>query len=224
MDGDTHRIETVMLRYLTAGESHGEALIGIVEGMPSGLPLTGDIINHHLARHWLGFGRGGRAKFEQDQIHIYSGVRFSKTIAGPIAMRLDNVAYTCDRNGWPEVMAIHEDGKGIERITLPFKTGAFESIRDWDQGKLQPIFINVTGVNGHTVQDVEGRTTISQASGEQRSTFIGHTLYLASFRRLDIEVRVGALLVIFGMDRREISHTAKEAIQKLSRNNPSNTG
>ena len=55
-----------MLRYLTAGESHGEALIGIVEGMPAGVPLTAEIINHQLARRWLGFGRGGRAKFEQD--------------------------------------------------------------------------------------------------------------------------------------------------------------
>ena len=122
------------------------------------------------------------------------------------------------------VLVFPEGTTGDGKTLLPFKTGAFESIRDWDQGKLQPIFINVTSVNGHTVQNVEGRTTISQASGEQRSTFIGHTLYLASFRRLDIEVRVGPLLAISGMDRREISHTAKEAIQKLSRNNPSNRG
>ena len=64
-----------MIRYLTAGESHGEALIGIVEGVPAGLPLTAAEINHHLARRWLGFGRGGRAKFERDKVHIYSGVR-----------------------------------------------------------------------------------------------------------------------------------------------------
>lgn len=108
-----------MLRYLTAGESHGEALIGVVEGMPAGVPLTAADINRHLARRWLGFGRGGRAKFERDRIHIYSGVRFSHTIASPISMRLDNTAYTKDRSGWPEVMAVGGTGEGAEKITLP---------------------------------------------------------------------------------------------------------
>lgn len=108
-----------MIRYLTAGESHGEALLGIVEGMPAGVPLTAAEINHHLARRWLGFGRGGRAKFERDQVHIYSGVRFAKTIASPIALRLDNEAYTRDRSGWPTVMAVEGSGEGIEKVTLP---------------------------------------------------------------------------------------------------------
>ena len=108
-----------MLRYLTAGESHGEALIGIVEGMPAGVPLTAADIDGHLARRWLGFGRGGRAKIERDRIHIYSGVRFGKTIAGPIAMRLDNAAYTKDRSRWPDVMAIEGSGEDIPPVTLP---------------------------------------------------------------------------------------------------------
>ena len=108
-----------MIRYLTAGESHGEALVGIVEGIPAGVPLLADDINTHLARRWLGFGRGGRAKFEKDLVHIYSGVRFSKTMGGPIALRLDNEAYQKDKSGWPEVMALEGTGDGVERITLP---------------------------------------------------------------------------------------------------------
>ena len=108
-----------MLRYLTAGESHGEALIGIVEGMPSGVPILASEIDAQLARRWLGFGRGGRAKFETDLVHIYSGIRFSKTMGGPVALRLDNAAYTKDKSGWPEVMAIDGSGEGIEKITLP---------------------------------------------------------------------------------------------------------
>ena len=108
-----------MLRYLTAGESHGEALIGIVEGMPAGVPLTAEDINRHLARRWLGFGRGGRAKFERDCVHIYSGVRFSKTIASPIGLRLDNAAYARDKNKWPEIMAVEGSGEGMEKVTLP---------------------------------------------------------------------------------------------------------
>ncbi|MCY4159411.1 MAG: chorismate synthase [Bacteroidetes bacterium] len=129
-----------MLRYLTAGESHGEALIGIVEGMPAGVPLTEEIINYHLARRWLGFGRGGRAKFEQDQVHIYSGVRFSKTIASPIAMRLDNAAYTRDKSGWPEVMALDGDGKRIDKITLPRPGHAdLEGVRKYGFDDIRPV-------------------------------------------------------------------------------------
>ena len=108
-----------MIRYLTAGESHGEALVGIVEGVPAGVPLVAADINKHLARRWLGFGRGGRAKFERDQVHIYSGIRFSKTMGGPIALRLDNAAFKKDKSGWPEVMALDGDGQDIERVTLP---------------------------------------------------------------------------------------------------------
>jgi len=108
-----------MIRYLTAGESHGEALIGIVEGMPAKVPLTADAINEHLARRWLGYGRGGRSKIENDQVHIYSGVRFSETLGSPISFRIDNGAYEKDRAGWPEKMAVHGDGNGVERVTMP---------------------------------------------------------------------------------------------------------
>ncbi len=108
-----------MLRYLTAGESHGEALIGIIEGMPAGVPITADDINEHLARRWLGYGRGGRSKIERDQVHIYSGIRFSKTIGSPISFRIDNGAFEKDKAGWPEKMAIEGSGEDVEPVTLP---------------------------------------------------------------------------------------------------------
>ncbi len=110
-----------MIRYLTAGESHGEALIGIAEGVPAGLPLSAEAINEHLARRWLGYGRGGRRKLERDRVHLYSGVRFAKTLGSPVAFRLDNGAYEKDRARWPEVMAVEGEGEGegIEKITLP---------------------------------------------------------------------------------------------------------
>ncbi|CAN5587103.1 chorismate synthase [soil metagenome] len=108
-----------MLRYLTAGESHGEALVGIVEGMPAGVPISADEIDEHLRRRWLGFGRGGRAKIERDQIRILSGVRFGHTMGSPIALMLPNAAYEADRTGWPEIMSVEGTGEGIERITMP---------------------------------------------------------------------------------------------------------
>lgn len=108
-----------MIRYLTAGESHGEALVGIVEGVPAKLPLTADDVNEHLARRWLGYGRGGRSKIENDKVHIYSGVRFSETLGSPISFRIDNGAYKKDRAGWPQVMAVEGGGEEVEKVTLP---------------------------------------------------------------------------------------------------------
>lgn len=108
-----------MIHFLTSGESHGEALVGIVEGMPAGVPLASADIDRQLARRWQGYGRGGRAKFERDRIHIYSGVRFSRTMGSPIGLRLDNAAYKKDRSGWPEVMALTGTGEGVEKVTLP---------------------------------------------------------------------------------------------------------
>lgn len=108
-----------MIRYLTAGESHGEALVGIVEGMPAGVPVTPADLDEHLSRRWLGYGRGGRAKVERDQVKVLGGIRFSHTMGSPVALLLPNAAYEKDRTGWPEKMAVTGDGAGIERITLP---------------------------------------------------------------------------------------------------------
>jgi chorismate synthase len=109
-----------MLRYLTAGESHGEAIIGIIEGVPAQLPLAPDDINEHLARRWLGYGRGGRSKIENDKVHIYSGVRFSETLGSPISFRIDNGAYEKDKAGWPEKMAVEgPPPEDLEKVTLP---------------------------------------------------------------------------------------------------------
>ncbi len=108
-----------MIRYLTAGESHGEALVGIVEGLPAGIPVPSDAIDEHLQRRWQGYGRGGRAKFETDHVHIFSGVRFSRTLGSPVALFIENAAYHKDRSGWPDVMAVHGSGEGVDPVTLP---------------------------------------------------------------------------------------------------------
>ncbi|HKJ44916.1 MAG TPA: chorismate synthase [Balneolales bacterium] len=108
-----------MIRYLTAGESHGPELIGIVEGVPAGLSITEDIIASQLIRRQKGYGRGGRMAFEKDHAKIQSGVRFGKTIGSPIALRLVNRAYEKDKANWPEVMSKEGEGKGVERITVP---------------------------------------------------------------------------------------------------------
>lgn len=108
-----------MIRYITAGESHGPSLTGIVEGVPAGLPLTEDEIATHLVRRQQGYGRGGRMAFEKDFATISSGLRFGKTMGGPIAMSMPNRAFEKDDAGWPTVMNKKEEAEGIEKITLP---------------------------------------------------------------------------------------------------------
>lgn len=79
-----------MLRYLTAGESHGELLLGILEGMPAGLLIRTTDIDNDLSRRQMGYGRGGRMKIEKDTVKIYSGVRWGKTMGGPIGLSVRN--------------------------------------------------------------------------------------------------------------------------------------
>ena len=76
-----------MLRWLTAGESHGPALVTIVEGMVAGLELTTDDLREALARRRLGYGRGARMKFEADEVELLGGVRHGRTLGSPIAIR-----------------------------------------------------------------------------------------------------------------------------------------
>lgn len=90
-----------MVRWLTAGESHGPALVAIVEGLPAGIAVTTDDISGHLARRRLGAGRGARMKFEQDQVRIMGGVRHGLTQGGPIAIEIANSEWP----KWQQVMA-----------------------------------------------------------------------------------------------------------------------
>ncbi len=95
-----------MLRYLTAGESHGPALVAILEGMPSNVPVTATEINLDLRRRMGGYGRGSRMKIEQDEVEILGGIRHGKTLGSPISLLIRNR----DWENWKEVMA--PDGVG----------------------------------------------------------------------------------------------------------------
>ncbi|WP_291794117.1 chorismate synthase [Brevibacterium sp.] len=79
-----------MLRWLTAGESHGEALVGILEGLPAHVPLTREQIAAALARRRLGYGRGARMKFEADELRLLGGIRHGETLGGPVAIEVGN--------------------------------------------------------------------------------------------------------------------------------------
>jgi len=108
-----------MIRYLTAGESHGPQLTGIIEGIPAGLPLSEDDLALHLARRQKGYGRGGRMAWEKDRAEISSGLRFGLTTGAPIAMQMPNRAHKKDDANWPKVLAKEGNGEDVEPITVP---------------------------------------------------------------------------------------------------------
>jgi chorismate synthase len=92
-----------MLRFYTAGESHGQALLAFISGLPAQLPVDIDFINHELRRRQLGYGRGGRQKIEKDHAEIFAGVRHGKTIGAPIALRIENR----DWANWEKILPVH---------------------------------------------------------------------------------------------------------------------
>lgn len=107
-----------MLRFVTAGESHGQALVAWISGLPAGVPVDLDFIGRELHRRQLGFGRGGRQRIEKDQADILAGVRHGKTIGAPIALRIENR----DWKNWEKALPV-EDSDGADdlqrRLTAP---------------------------------------------------------------------------------------------------------
>jgi chorismate synthase len=91
-----------MLRFSTAGESHGESLVALISGLPAGVPVDQAFLDHELWRRQQGYGRGGRMRIEKDTAHILSGVRHGKTIGSPIAMTLANK----DWKNWEEILPV----------------------------------------------------------------------------------------------------------------------
>jgi len=86
-----------MLSFVTAGESHGKCLVAVIEGLPAGVPVSGELIDAEMKRRQLGYGRGPRMKFESDHVEIVSGVRHGKTLGSPLAMQIANKDASIDR-------------------------------------------------------------------------------------------------------------------------------
>jgi len=90
-----------MLRWITAGESHGPELVAVLEGLPAGIPVTTSAVQDALARRRLGYGRGARMKFEQDEVSLSGGVRHGLTMGGPVAITVGNTEWP----KWQDVMS-----------------------------------------------------------------------------------------------------------------------
>jgi len=133
-----------VIRYLTAGESHGQALVGIIEGIPAGLSISSEYINHQLWRRQQGYGRGGRMRIESDKVEILSGLRFGKTLGSPISLVIRNR----DWANWSTKMMPEGDGKGVEPVTIP-----------------RPGHVDYSGANKFGFDDI--RNVIERASARE---------------------------------------------------------
>ena len=103
------------LKFLTAGESHGRGLLGILDGMPAGLEISEDYIGVHLARRQRGYGRGGRMKIEKDRAEIWCGVRHGESLGSPIGLIVRNK----DWENWTKKMSVTPVKDEIRKVTLP---------------------------------------------------------------------------------------------------------
>ncbi len=154
-----------MIRFSTAGESHGEALIALISGLPAGIPVDLGFINHELWRRQQGYGRGGRMKIETDKAHILSGVRHGKTIGSPIAIEIVNR----DWKNWEEKLPVeagdpakhqavasprpgHADLAGALKYNFPDaryvleRASARESTSRVAAGALAKLFLRMLGI------------------------------------------------------------------------------
>ena len=136
-----------MLRFLTAGESHGKALTVIIEGMPAGVPVSQVFIAHEMKKRMKGSGSGGRMLIEEDKVEILSGIRFGKTIGSPIALLIENKDY----KNWDVKMSVDPQPKEVvesARVTQP-----------------RPGHADLTGVQKYGFDDV--RNVLERASARE---------------------------------------------------------
>ncbi|MEX0651821.1 MAG: chorismate synthase, partial [Actinomycetota bacterium] len=105
-----------MLRMLTAGESHGKALVAVLEGLPAGVPVDPDSLAHQLARRRHGHGRGGRQRFESDRFEILTGVRHGRTLGSPIAVTIPNLEFD---EKYADLMGVTGEIEPGKKLTRP---------------------------------------------------------------------------------------------------------
>src|SRR5579859_3524093 len=113
------RITILMLRFLTAGESHGPELVAIIEGAPAGFEVAIDAINHDLARRQKGYGRGGRMAIEKDEVRVVSGIRFGRTMGSPVTFIVANQ----DFKNWEKRMSIDPANRGEAKVVTRPRPG-----------------------------------------------------------------------------------------------------
>ncbi|MGE5048666.1 MAG: chorismate synthase, partial [Deltaproteobacteria bacterium] len=163
------------LRFLTAGESHGPALAGILDGLPAGLPLLAEHIERDLQRRKLGYGRGGRMAIEPEKPRILAGVRHGRTLGSPLAILIENADH---EKAWSTRMSVGPSDDPGKLVTLP-----------------RPGHADLTGSIKFGHRDL--RNSLERASA--RETAMRVALAAAARRLLDeLDVRIGSWVTSIG--------------------------
>jgi chorismate synthase len=172
-----------MLRWLTAGESHGPELVAVLEGLPAGVPVSREAIQADLERRKLGYGRGARMKFEQDELNFSGGVRHGLSIGSPIALRIGNTEWP----KWVDVMnaepvdaAVFETGRGAA-LTRPRPGHAdLVGMQKYDFDEARPVLERASA------RETAARVALGAVAraflGELGVTLVSHTLSIGPVR------------------------------------------
>ena len=171
-----------MLRWLTAGESHGPALVGIVEGMPAGVSVESKDIANDLARRRLGVGRGARMKFEKDEVDILGGVRHGLTMGSPIAVRVNNTEWP----KWETVMSA--DPVDADLLAAQARNAPLTRPR--------PGHADLAGMQKYSLTDA--RPILERASARETATRVALGAVARAFLRQAIGAEVLSHVVALG--------------------------
>ena len=179
-----------MLRYLTAGESHGPALTAVVEGLPAGIEVSTAEIGDALARRRAGYGRGARMAFERDDVEIVGGVIHGRTIGSPVAIRIGNTEWP----KWQEVMAADPADADGRRYDEP---GRFDDVaRAAPLTRPRPGHADLAGMQKYSL--TEARPILERASARETTSRVALGAVAAAFLRQALGVDVLSHVVRIG--------------------------
>lgn len=170
-----------MLRWQTAGESHGEALVAMIEGLPAGVEITSDDIRAALARRRLGYGRGARMKFEQDHVRMLTGVRHGSTLGSPIAIEIGNTEWP----KWTEVMSADPLDHDIPREG-----------RNAPLSRPRPGHADLTGMRKYGFDDA--RPVLERSSARETASRVALGAVAAKFLEQAFGIRTVAHVISIG--------------------------
>ena len=180
-----------MLRWLTSGESHGPALVGIIEGLPAGVELTTAHVQEALARRRLGYGRGARMSFEKDEVRILAGLRHGVSQGGPLAIEIGNTEWP----KWVDVMSA--DPVPPERLYIDAGTGDEREIaRNRPLTRPRPGHADLVGMRKYGFTDA--RPVLERASARETATRVALGAVAARFLEQAVGVRLVSHVVQIG--------------------------
>lgn len=180
-----------MLRWLTSGESHGQALVGVIEGLPAGVEVVTSDIQDALARRRLGYGRGARMKFEKDEVRVLAGLRHGVSQGGPMAIEIANTEWP----KWVDVMSA--DPVDPSRLLRDAGTGDVREIaRNRPITRPRPGHADLVGMRKYGFDDA--RPVLERASARETATRVALGTVAAKFLEQALGVRLVSHVVAIG--------------------------